>query len=185
MAFAEYADAASGQALELLRVADLVAMNEDEASAWISCPFEPDCPERFLARCADSLSVQRRPVALLVSAGPHGAFAFDGTVWEHRAAPAVPVASIAGARDALLAGALSALAVGMPLTAAGTPGAAADGSNPLQSTLSFAVLLASFTVTSPHSIHPDSIHPECCLERLLGYASAQALDRPRELARKA
>jgi sugar/nucleoside kinase (ribokinase family) len=161
------ADAASGEARELADHADLVAMNEDEAATWIGCPFEPDAPARFLATCAEAMSRQSRRVQLVVSAGPHGAFAYDGNTWEHRPAPAVPVASTAGAGDALLAGVLSGLAVGMPLVA--DRNQALDRGTPFQSALMFAVTLAAFTVTSPHSIHP-----ECSLEQVLRLTTVQS-----------
>lgn len=145
------ADAGSEQQHELLALADLVAMNEDEASVLIGRSFPAGDVRPFLDQCSDLLRSYHSQVRILMSAGPLGAFAFDGCDWTHRAAPLVPVASSAGAGDALLAGVLSALAVGIPL-AAGRP----RRHDFRHSALDLAVTLASFSVTSPHTIHPEA-----------------------------
>jgi hypothetical protein len=70
----------------------------------------------------------------------------------------------------LLAGVLSALAVGMPFLRA-HPHPTSAAHHPLECALDFGVLLASYTVTSPHSIHPDA-----SLDNLLAFA--QELNLP-------
>jgi sugar/nucleoside kinase (ribokinase family) len=162
------ADAVSPERDGFLGLADLVAMNEDEASALTGVPFPEDDVRPFLDACAEVLQSYRSEIRIVMTAGERGAYLFDGGDWYHRPALAVPVSSSAGAGDALLAGVLSALAVGMPLAASGTPALP----QPLASALDLAVTLAGFTVTSPHTIHP-----EARLRTLLAFAR-QARFRP-------
>jgi sugar/nucleoside kinase (ribokinase family) len=84
---------------------------------------------------------------IIISAGADGAYGFSDGEWEFRPAPRVPVASSAGAGDALLAGVLCGLAAGLPLCSR-----VVSGSN-IDSALALGVLLASFSVTSPDTIH--------------------------------
>ena len=90
---------------------------------------------------------------LIVTAGAHGAFAFDGG-WTH--VPTLParVVSSAGAGDALLGGVLAGLAAGLPFAGA-TGHRATLASRPLASALDLGALVAAFKVTSPHTIPPD------------------------------
>jgi len=55
----------------------------------------------------------------------------------------------------LLAGILAGLATGLPFIAPGRRRSSIKD-RPLCSALDFAVLLAAFTVTSPHTIHPNA-----------------------------
>jgi sugar/nucleoside kinase (ribokinase family) len=119
---------------------ELVAMNEDEAGMLIGATFDPANPQPFLDRCAETLTSFQPNIRIIVSAGKHGAFAFSEGSWTYRPALKVSVVSTAGAGDALLAGILSGLAVGMPFTSA----------------FELGVLLAAYSVTSPHTIHPDA-----------------------------
>jgi sugar/nucleoside kinase (ribokinase family) len=134
---------------------DLLAMNEDEAGMLIGKTFDPAKPQAFLARFADTLRSYQPHVQVIVSAGQEGAFAFADGTWDHCPAANVPVVSTGGAGDALLAGVLSALAVGMPFIRPG-PARASFSDRPLESAFDFGALLAAYTVTSPHTIHPDA-----------------------------
>jgi sugar/nucleoside kinase (ribokinase family) len=133
---------------------DLLAMNEDEAGMLIGKTFDPAEPQAFLDRVADTLRAYQPHIQIIVTVGKEGAFAFADGTWDYCPAANVPVVSAAGAGDALLAGVLSALAVGMPFI---RPGSARTcfSDRPLESALDFGALLAAYTVTSPHTIHPD------------------------------
>jgi ribokinase len=144
---------------------DLVSINEDEAGALTGRVFDPADPFPFLHACSDVLISCQPSMRIVVSAGKHGAFAFADGVWDHCPAAPASVVGTAGAGDALLAAILSGLAVGMPLISPGPPRRSIS-ERPLASLLDFAVLLASFTVTSPHTIHPDAK-----LETLLRFAA--------------
>lgn len=143
----------------LLGQVDLLALNEDEAAVLAGRPFDRENPWVTLDQCAAILGATQPGMRILVSAGADGAFAFADGRWDHCPAPAVPVASTAGGGDALLAGVLAALAAGAPLVA---PPAASSATlttivnRPIESALDFGVLLASHSVTSPHTIHPDA-----------------------------
>lgn len=134
---------------------DLLAMNEDEAGMLIGETFDVANPRPFLDCCADKLRACQPHIQIVVSAGKQGAFAFADGTWDYCPAANVPVANTAGAGDALLAGVLAALAVGMPFI---RPGSARTSfsDRPLESAFDFGALLAAYTVTSPHTIHPDA-----------------------------
>jgi sugar/nucleoside kinase (ribokinase family) len=138
------------RAVSLLEEIDLASLNEDEASVVTGCAFDPGDPAPFLQRVASALPEAR----IVLSAGGSGAFAYADARWRRRAAFRVPAVSTAGAGDALLAGVLAGLAAGIPLIDDHAP------DNPeattLTSALDLGVLLAAFSVTSPHTIHPDA-----------------------------
>jgi len=143
---------------------DLVSINEDEAGALTGRVFDPADPFLFLDACSNVLIGCQPSMRIVISAGKHGAFAFSGGVWDYCPAAPATVVGTAGAGDALLGAILSALAVGMPLICPGSPRKSIT-ERPLGSALDFAVLLASFTITSPHTIHPNAN-----LETLLQFA---------------
>ncbi len=149
------AEVATARQEGIFALVDLVAMNEDEAGMLIGERFDPANSQRFLDRCADTLLSFQQNIQIILSAGGHGAFAFSGGTWDYRPALNVPVVSTAGAGDALLAGVLSALAVGLPLIKPG-PTAASSSERPLESAFDLGMLLAAYKVTSPHTIHPDA-----------------------------
>ncbi len=161
----------------LFALLDLVCMNEDEAGALIDRIFEPEAPETFLDRCAAVLISSNPKVRITISAGRHGAYAFANGAWDHCPSPSVPVASTAGAGDALMGGILAALAVGIPFVSPG-PARTTLSSRPLGSALDLGVLLAAYTITSPHTIHPSAN-----LETLLTFAEELGASFSREIAR--
>jgi len=71
-----------------------------------------------------------------------------------------------GAGDALLAGVVSGLAVGLPFIVHEGGGGSFSG-RCLQTALDVGVLNASFSVTSPHTIHPDAV-----LKNLFAFAES-------------
>ncbi len=143
------------QALEtgFLSVVDLLSLNEEEAAALVGEPFTAEAPEPVLRRLGEIALAAQPSMRLIVTAGAHGAFAFDGG-WTH--VPTLParVVSSAGAGDALLGGVLAALAAGLPFAGA-TGHRATLASRPLASALDLGALVAAFKVTSPHTIPPD------------------------------
>jgi len=139
----------------LFDLVDLLSINEDEAAALTGRPFDVNDPQSFLARCVSALAASERDVHILISAGRYGAFAYAEGRWDRCPVPPVAVVSTAGAGDALLAGVLSALAVGVPLIDPGLPREKMSD-RPLVSALDLGVLLAGYSVTSPHTIHPQA-----------------------------
>ena len=139
----------------VMRYVDLLTMNEDEAQALVGAELDLQDPVPFLQRCEQALSVFGGDVRIVVTAGKTGAFAIHKGSWDYCPAPEVPVASTAGAGDALLGGVLAGLAIGLPFISPGRPRSIISD-RPLSSAFEFAVLLAAFTVTSPHTIHPHA-----------------------------
>jgi sugar/nucleoside kinase (ribokinase family) len=138
----------------ILQMADLVAMNEDEAQTLAGMELDVRNPLCFLQRCKEMLSSPGHDTRVVVTAGKAGAFAIQSGCWDYCPAPEVSAVSTAGAGDALMAGLLAGLATGLPFIAAGPPRSdIAD--RPLTSAFELAVLLAACSVTSPHTIHPS------------------------------
>ena len=149
------AEIAQARSLGMFSRIDLLAVNEDEAGAIAGRDFAPDDPQPVLDACAGVLTAGRPGVRIIVTAGAQGAYGFADGRWGRCPAVEVPVASTAGAGDALLAGVLAALACGLPLLDPGpSPGSLRD--RPLAGALGLGVLLAGLSVTSPHTIHPDA-----------------------------
>jgi sugar/nucleoside kinase (ribokinase family) len=168
----------------LLSHVDVVALNEDEAGALVGEPWPADEPTPFLDRCARALRAAQPTMRAVITAGPQGAFGFDGGAWGHVPALPVPVASTAGAGDALLGGLLAGLAAGLPFAASARGGLA---ERPLASALDLGTLVAAFKVTSPHTIPPGlSLGPLLAFARGHGVAFAEGFERllPAGMARE-
>ena len=163
------AEMAEARRLDFFATVDLRALNEDEASALTGVPFDPAAPSGLLDACANLLTATQAAMRIVVSLGPHGAFALADGRWEYSPSLKVAVASTAGAGDALLGGLLAALATGAPFVTKG-PLRHTLSDRPLASAVDFGVLVAALKVTSPHTIHPDAR-----LDTLLAFAEAHAL----------
>jgi sugar/nucleoside kinase (ribokinase family) len=137
----------------MLASVDFLAVNEDEAGALLGKEFDGSAEflEEFAARVVEHNSGMR----VLLSAGPLGAWGFEGGGWVRCPVARVQPVSTAGAGDALLGAALAALAAGAPFTSE-TEERASLADRPLDSALELAVLLAGLSVTSPHTIHPEA-----------------------------
>lgn len=134
---------------------DLIAMNEDEAGTLIGEAFNAANPRPFIDRCAETLRAEQEHIQIILTVGERGAFAFAEGSWDYCPAANVPVVNTAGAGDALLAGVLAALAVGIPFIRSGLTRVSLPDC-PLDSAFHFGALLAAYTVTSPHTIHPGA-----------------------------
>lgn len=146
-------------AMGLLERVDLLAINEDEAGALVAAPFDPTRPEDFLGRLRERLRSRNPAMLVVMSAGRHGAFALEES-WTFVPALPVEVASTAGAGDALFGGVLAGLVLGMDL----------------RLSVELGTLLAAFSVTSPHTIHPDAN-----LENLSAFAEENSIELPSRL----
>ncbi len=154
---------------------DLIAMNEDEAAVLAGEYFDSLRPARFLNSCATALRMHQPRIRVVVSVGKHGAYAGEGGDWTYCPAPAVRAAGTAGAGDALLAGIVSALATGMPFLAPNEPGRQWD----IASAVELGVMLAAYSVTSPHTIHPRANLPS-----LLAFARSLEIGTPNFMSRR-
>ncbi len=170
------AEIAEAREMGLLGMADLVALNEDEAAALVGRPLDPLDARPFLDACARILTALQPRVRIILSAGRSGAWAYDGGTWDYCPAAEVAVAATGGAGDALLAGALAGLVAGLPFIAPGPPRSTLAG-RPLASAFELGVLLAAHTVTSPHTIDPRVDAPALrAFARELGVPLAEGLE---------
>jgi ribokinase len=121
----------------LLESVDLLALNRDEAA--VAAQKSPRAPAHEIAHSAiERLCCVNSSIWLSITAGREGSWSWNGSETRHVPALEVPVSSTAGAGDAHLAGILAGIAVGLPLASAQQLG----------------TLLATVSVTSPHTIHP-------------------------------
>ncbi|HEV2395776.1 MAG TPA: PfkB family carbohydrate kinase [Candidatus Sulfotelmatobacter sp.] len=146
------AEVAPAKASRMFQLLDLVSLNEEEAGALVDHPFSADQPEVLIQNCHEFIQTCCPYLKMIVSVGKGGAYAITNETWQHCPAPAVDVASSAGAGDSLLGGILSALAVGIPFIRGKSSNGTVDQSC-IRSALEFAVLLASYKCLSPHTIN--------------------------------
>jgi len=163
------AEIAAAKKLGMFQMLDLVALNELEAAELLGCPFSEENPTPFIEKCSALVRASLPGLRLIVSVGKAGAYGFAGGTWNFCPAPAVKVASTAGSGDALLGGVIAALAAGVPFVEPGPPRRRLDDRR-LATALEFGVMLASYTVLSPHTIHPDA-----CLDTLADFAHSLKL----------
>jgi sugar/nucleoside kinase (ribokinase family) len=152
------AEIAAAKELRLFEQVDLLSLNESEAGEVIGDASLPESSENFMKQCVQFLDAKYPHLQIVVSAGKAGAYAVSCDRWNYCPAPQVEVASTAGAGDCLLGGILAAMAAGVPLLDSQPPRKALR-ERPLETALEFGVLLASYKVTSPHTIHPDASLP--------------------------
>lgn len=141
--------------LGMFQYADLVALNENEAGAVLGRAFDPSDIHAYMLDLNARLLTFNDEMKVLLSAGRQGAFAVDEWVVDCCPAMEVEVVSTAGAGDALLSGVLAGLAAGLPLTGEGEERKKITD-RPVSSALDLGVLLAGYSVTSPHTIHPGA-----------------------------
>lgn len=174
---ASFVDAEIGCARELgmFEMLDLVALNESEAEAFTGCRLSPSAFDEFVKKCQSLTEGSYPGLKIVVTAGGQGAFAFAEGQYNFCPAPEVPVVSTAGAGDALLGGVLSALAAGVPFLRSGPVRRSLSGGL-LTSALELGVLLGSYKVSSPHTIHPSA-----SLESLLKFGADRGVEFSTEI----
>jgi sugar/nucleoside kinase (ribokinase family) len=138
--------------LGLFSMVDLLALNREEAAGLVGYAYSAQNAQRFLSDCATILQKMQPGIRIVISVGAEGAHAFENGAWSSRPAPPTQVVSTAGAGDALLAGVLSGLASGLPLNAK-PPAQESVIDGKFSSAMELGMLLASYSVTSPHTIH--------------------------------
>jgi sugar/nucleoside kinase (ribokinase family) len=131
---------------------DLLALNREEAAGLVGYEYSAQNAQHFLSDCASLLQKIQPGIRIVISVGVDGAHAFEDGSWSNWPAPAVQVVSTAGAGDALLAGVLSGLASGLPLNAK-PPAQESVIDGKFSSAMELGMLLASYSVTSPDTIH--------------------------------
>jgi len=160
-------DIEEAQIMGLFALTDLLALNQEEAaSALLGDGSGHVLDDGLLAECAAKFTATHPRLRIIVSAGPKGAYGFECGSSQFCPAPVLQPISTAGAGDALLAGVVCGLSAGLPFIMPNECGSSFSG-RVLRTALDFGVLNASFSVTSPHSIHPDAV-----LKNLFGFAES-------------
>ena len=149
------AEIAAAKQLGMFERLDLVALNEAEGAELIGPDFSADDLRGCMDKCVDYLRRTYPHLHMVISCGKNGAYALNHETWNYCPVPRVEIASTAGAGDCLLGGILAAMAAGIPFLSARPPRQSL-AERPLETALEFGVLLASYKVTSPHTIHPDA-----------------------------
>lgn len=126
-------------AVDLLRQADLVALNLEEAARFAHVDMATLPPEDIVHAAVAALRSLNNKLKISITAGSLGSWSWDGDDIHFVSASSVPVVNTAGAGDAHLAGILAGLAWGLPMRHAQEVGN----------------LVAAQSVTSPHTIHPE------------------------------
>jgi len=133
--------------LNLLSNVDLLAVNREEAAA-LGGLYGSAARQDLLEHCRQAAVARNPSIRLVVSSGSQGVDVFTQGTWSHYEALPVNVVSTAGAGDALLAGIIAGLVLGLPLVCM-------DEGNVSRSAMALGLLIAAFSLTSQHTIHPD------------------------------
>lgn len=152
--------------LGLFEMTDLLALNQEEASALFEHGPGHVLDDALLAERAAGFTRDHPNLRMIMSAGPKGAYGAESGCVQFCPAPVLQSNSTAGAGDALLAGVVCGLAAGIPFIMPDEQGGSFSR-RVLQSALDLGVVNASFSVTSVHTIHP-----EATLENLLSFAES-------------
>jgi len=124
--------------MKMLPLVDLLAINLDEAAAFLTRTVTDENYKTIIDATFDKLRSLNPAISVTITAGNRGSWAWDGQQVHFVPALQLPVVSTAGAGDAFFAGLLSGITAGLPL--------------PLAQELG--TLVAACSVTSPHTIHP-------------------------------
>lgn len=159
-------DIQEARKMELFSLTDLLALNLEEASALLGDGPGHVLDEGVLAERTAKLTATRPRLRIVVSAGAKGAYGFECGRSQFCPAPVLEPVSTAGAGDALLAGVVCGLSAGLPFIMPHERANSFSGQI-LRTALDVGVLNASFSVTSPHTIHPEAV-----LENLFAFTES-------------
>lgn len=154
------------QKMGMLSLTDLLALNQEEASLLFGNGGIPASDKSQVVDHAARFTADRPGLRLIISAGPKGAYGFECGGFQLCPSPVLQPKSTAGAGDALLAGVLCGLASGLPFITPGDCGGSFSGRT-LRTALDLGILNASLSVTSAHTIHPET-----ALDRLFAFAQS-------------
>jgi ribokinase len=134
----------SGELLEpfartMLAQIDLLSINMDEAAALIGYDVSKMPGEKVAQDCLTQLSSTYPSMQVTITNGCQGSWGWDGERLHFYPALPVQVANTAGAGDAFLAGMIIGRVAGLKFYQAQI----------------LATLIASYSTTSPHTIHPN------------------------------
>lgn len=132
---------------------ELLSANIDEAASLAGMDSERSSAED-IAECSYKKLVRQNPdISLIMTNGSHGSYSCCSSRLYRTPPIKAKAVSTAGAGDALFAGVLAGLACGLGLVKENNDSRFSE--TPLTSALELGTLLASLSVTSPHTIYPE------------------------------
>ncbi len=126
---------------------DILSVNLDEAAAIARMPRDGEIKE-IVKACATKLV--RKEAKLIVTCGKKGCVSFANGYMEHIPVMQVPVASSAGAGDALIGGTVAGLINGLPFQKGHED--SFFGQTMLTCAVEFGSIVSNLSVQSPHTI---------------------------------
>jgi sugar/nucleoside kinase (ribokinase family) len=150
----------------LLSRVDLLALNREEAASLGAVTNRVHGKHEVLEKCLQVAQAANPDIVLIVSAGLEGVDVFDQGAISHHAAVPTKVVSSAGAGDALLGGVIAGMVLGMPLVRRTHEH---NGQDAGESAIDLGLLVAAFSLTSAHTIHPGFT-----VQALREFAAAQS-----------
>jgi sugar/nucleoside kinase (ribokinase family) len=142
---------------------DLLAVNHEEAIAFTGEDTDARNEQQLLEAVFETVNELNPAMKMIVSGGPAGAHVLENGIWSHHRTIPMKTVSTAGAGDAMLAGIIAGLAAGLPLVDASTGARNCCA-------IDLGLVLAAFSVTSPHTIHPGASR-----ERFLAIAAENGI----------
>ena len=117
---------------------DLLSINVDEAARIVDLAYEGNFYESVIHKAIKKLSTLNPRLLISITAGGRGSWVWGAGELRHHPAYDTTVVGTAGAGDAYLAGLITGLVAGIEFS----------------QMQQLANLVAAFSVTSPHTIHP-------------------------------
>jgi sugar/nucleoside kinase (ribokinase family) len=137
--------------MNLLSRVDILAVNREESASLGRATVTGHGNEEVLEACLQVAQAANPGIVLIVSGGAEGVDVFDQGAWSHHAAVPTEVVSSAGAGDALLGGVIAGIVQGLPLVHRTHDH---NGWNKRETAIDLGLLVAAFSLTSTHTIHP-------------------------------
>lgn len=134
-------------------LADIIAINIDEARHISEITDDSIGSEEIVETCIEKLVKFNSGIMILITDGANGSYCYKDNKLESTPALYAETVSTAGAGDAFIAGTISGICCGLPLHKGFSNSVFTE--SPLQTAVELGTLLASLSVTSPHTIHPD------------------------------
>ena len=135
-------------------ITDILSINIDEARSIVQIFDEYIEARIIIDACINKLKSINPGISILITDGANGSYCYANNYLEFTPALKVEVISTAGAGDTFLAGTITGICCGLPLTKGFND--SYFSSSKLQSAVELGTLLASLSVTSPDTIHPTA-----------------------------
>ena len=133
---------------------DILSINIDEARSIATLPDESISSNTVVNACLEKLLGVNPGISVLITHGEKGSYYYSDNCLEHIPVLSTQTVSTAGAGDAFLAGTIAGICCDLPLLKGHDDAFFAE--TPLHSAIELGTLLASLSVKSCHTIHPEA-----------------------------